>query len=62
VQYGPGGQKFAADANAILQSLYAGQIDTAEAQTQLTEAAENDLTLIGESTTPEASPEASPAS
>jgi multiple sugar transport system substrate-binding protein len=56
VQYGPGGQKFSADANAVLQSLYAGQIDTAEAQTQLNEAAENDLTLIGESATPEASP------
>jgi multiple sugar transport system substrate-binding protein len=56
VQYGPGGQKFAADANAVLQSLYAGQIDTAEAQAQLTEAAENDLTLVGESASPEASP------
>jgi multiple sugar transport system substrate-binding protein len=56
VQYGPGGQKFAADANSILQSLYAGQIDTAEAQAQLTEAAENDLTLIGEAASPEASP------
>lgn len=56
VQYGPGGQKFAADANAILQSLYAGQIDTAEAQAQLTEAAENDLTLTGESASPEATP------
>lgn len=62
VQYGPGGQKFAADANAILQSLYAGQIDTTEAQAQLTEAAENDLTLIGESASPDASPDASPAS
>lgn len=46
VQYGPGGQKFAADANAILQSLYAGQIDTAEAQAQLTTVAEQDLTLV----------------
>lgn len=56
VQYGPGGQKFAADANAVLQSLYAGQIDTAEAQTQLTEAATNDLTLGGGMASPEASP------
>ena len=55
VQFGPGGQKFRDDANAILQSLFAGQIDTAEAQTQLAQAAENDLTLVGEAT-PEASP------
>lgn len=59
VQYGPGGQKFAADANAILQSLYAGQIDTAEAQAQLVEAAKNDLTLGADGAT---SPEATPAS
>jgi multiple sugar transport system substrate-binding protein len=45
VQYGPGGQKFNDDANAVLQNLYAGQIDTATAQQQLVEAANNDLTL-----------------
>lgn len=45
VQYGPGGQKFNDDANAVLQNLYAGQIDTATAQEQLVEAANNDLTL-----------------
>ncbi len=60
VQYGPGGQKFSADANAVTQSLFAGQIDTAEAQTQLTEAAKNDLTLVSGGGM--ASPEASPAS
>lgn len=56
VQYGPGGQKFAADANAVTQSLFAGQIDTAEAQTQLTEAAKNDLTLVSGAASPAASP------
>src|SRR5690606_8182332 len=56
VQYGPGGQNFSADANAILQSLFAGQIDTAEAQAQLVQAAHDDLTLVGESASPEASP------
>jgi len=56
VQYGPGGQQFSADANAVLQSLFAGQIDTTEAQAQLVQAAEEDLTLVGESASPEASP------
>jgi multiple sugar transport system substrate-binding protein len=56
VQYGPGGQQFEADANAILQSLFAGQIDTAEAQAQLVQAARDDLTLVGEVASPEASP------
>lgn len=60
VQYGPGGQQFSADANAILQSLFAGQIDTTEAQAQLVQAAEDDLTLVGESSSPEA--DATPAS
>jgi multiple sugar transport system substrate-binding protein len=46
-QYGPGGQKFNDDAVAVLQNLYAGQIDTAEAQQQLVDAANNDLTLTG---------------
>jgi hypothetical protein len=45
VQYGPGGQKFTDDANAVMQNLYAGQIDTATAQQQLVEAAQADLTL-----------------
>jgi multiple sugar transport system substrate-binding protein len=45
VQYGPGGQQFAEDANSVLQLLYAGEIDTTEAQTRLVEAAENALDL-----------------
>ncbi|MBA2276178.1 MAG: ABC transporter substrate-binding protein [Chloroflexia bacterium] len=45
VQYGPGGQKFNDDANAVLQNLFAGQIDTAAAQQQLVEAATADITL-----------------
>jgi len=45
VQYGPGGQTFATDANAVLQSLFAGQIDVTEAQAQLVTAAENNITL-----------------
>jgi multiple sugar transport system substrate-binding protein len=57
VQYGPGGQNFSADANAVLQSLFAGQIDTAEAQAQLVQAAQDDLTLVGETASPAASPE-----
>jgi multiple sugar transport system substrate-binding protein len=53
VQYGPGGQKFNDDANAILQSLYAGQVDTTEAQAQLTTVADEDLTLGTGTATPE---------
>lgn len=45
VQYGPGGQQFATDANAALQSLFAGQIDTAEAQAQIVTAAESNITF-----------------
>jgi ABC-type glycerol-3-phosphate transport system substrate-binding protein len=45
VQYGPGGQTFQTDANAVLQSLFAGQIDVATAQTQLVEAGNNNITL-----------------
>jgi multiple sugar transport system substrate-binding protein len=45
VQYGPGGQAFNEDATSILESLFAGQIDTAEAQVQLVEAATTNLTL-----------------
>jgi multiple sugar transport system substrate-binding protein len=62
VQFGPGGLKFRDNANAIIQSLYAGQIDTAEAQAQLTQTAEADLTLIGEAASPSASPDGTPAS
>jgi multiple sugar transport system substrate-binding protein len=47
VQYGPGGQTFATDANAVLQSLFAGQFDVAEAQAQLVTAAETNITLGG---------------
>lgn len=47
VQYGPGGQTFATDANAALQSLFAGQIDVAEAQTQIVTAAQNNIELTG---------------
>ncbi len=45
VLYGPGGQTFASDANAVLESLFAGQIDVAEAQVQLVAAAENNIML-----------------
>ena len=45
VQYGPGGQTFATDANAVLQRLFAGEIDVTEAQAQLVVAAETNLTL-----------------
>lgn len=47
VQYGPGGQAFATDANAALQSLFAGQIDVAEAQAQIVTAAQNNIKLEG---------------
>lgn len=47
VQYGPGGQTFATDADAVLQSLFAGQFDVAEAQAQLVTAAETNITLGG---------------
>jgi multiple sugar transport system substrate-binding protein len=45
VQYGPGGQTFATDANAVLQSLFAGTIDLPTAQQQLYDAAVNNITL-----------------
>ena len=45
VQYGPGGQTFATDANAVLQSLFAGQIDVAEAQQALVEAGTKNIKL-----------------
>lgn len=45
VQYGPGGQTFAVDANSVLESLFAGQIDVTEAQAQIVAAAESNITL-----------------
>ncbi|MEJ7840000.1 MAG: sugar ABC transporter substrate-binding protein [Thermomicrobiales bacterium] len=45
VLYGPGGQTFTTDANAVLQSLFAGSIDVTEAQAQLVTAAQNNITL-----------------
>ena len=45
VQYGPGGQTFQTDANAVLQSLFAGTIDVATAQQQLVEAGNSNITL-----------------
>jgi multiple sugar transport system substrate-binding protein len=45
VQYGLGGQKFSQDANAVLESLFAGQIDVAEAKAQLVTVAQTDIQL-----------------
>lgn len=45
VQYGLGGQKFAQDANAVLESLFAGQIDVEEAKAQLVTVAQTDIQL-----------------
>lgn len=47
VQYGPGGQTFATDANAALERLFAGSVDVAEAQAQLVTAAQNNIQLTG---------------
>lgn len=44
-QFGPGGQKFIADADSILQSLFAGQVSTKEAQAQLVTVGNSDITL-----------------
>ncbi len=41
----PVDRTFATDANAVLQSLFAGQIDVAEAQAQIVAAAESNITL-----------------
>jgi multiple sugar transport system substrate-binding protein len=46
VQYGPGGMTFESDANAVLQALFAGQVDVAEAQQQLFDAATKNITLV----------------
>jgi len=45
-QFGPGGQKFISDADSILQSLFAGQVDTKEAQAQLVTVGNQDITLV----------------
>ena len=45
VQYGPGGQAFATDANAALQSLFAGTLDVAGAQAAIVEAANSNITF-----------------
>jgi 2-hydroxychromene-2-carboxylate isomerase len=45
VQYGLGGQKFAQDANAVLESLFAEQIDVEEAKAQLVTVAQTDIQL-----------------
>jgi multiple sugar transport system substrate-binding protein len=42
-QYGVGGQQFMNDSNAILQSLFAGQVDVATAKQQIVDAANNDI-------------------
>ncbi len=44
-QFGPGGQKFFDDANAILQSVFAGETDTATAASEMAEKAKADITL-----------------
>jgi multiple sugar transport system substrate-binding protein len=46
VQYGPGGGTFESDANAVLQSLFAGQIDVPAAQKQLQDAAVKNIKLV----------------
>ncbi|MGC4192737.1 MAG: ABC transporter substrate-binding protein [Thermomicrobiales bacterium] len=48
VQYGPGGQKFQQDADAILQSLWAGQIEPDAALQQVYDTAVSDITLTGQ--------------
>jgi len=45
VLYGPGGQKFAGDANAALQSLWAGQIDTEACKQEMVDAANTDINI-----------------
>lgn len=47
VQYGPGGQKFAGNASAALQSLWAGQIDVATCKQQIVDAANSDINIGG---------------
>ncbi len=45
LQYGPGGQAFATDANAALDLLFAGTLDVAGAQAALVEAANSNITF-----------------
>ncbi len=47
VVYGPGGQKFAGNASAALQSLWAGQIDVPAAKQQMVDAANSDINIGG---------------
>jgi multiple sugar transport system substrate-binding protein len=47
VQYGPGGQKFAGNASAALQSLWAGQIDVETCKQQIVDAANSDINIGG---------------
>jgi len=51
--FGPGGQQFVTDANAILEALFAGQDDVASALTKIQAAGEKDLHPTG-GATPEA--------
>jgi multiple sugar transport system substrate-binding protein len=46
-QFGPGTNRFVEDANAVLQSLFADQIDVEEAKQQLVQRAQEDITLVG---------------
>lgn len=46
VQYGPGGMTFESDANSILESLFAGQIDVPAAQQQMFDAATKNIKLV----------------
>ncbi len=45
-QYGVGGQQFLNDANGVLQSLFAGQIDVATAKQQIVDFANSDITVL----------------
>ena len=44
-QYGVGGQKFMTDTNAILQALFADQVDVETAKQQIVDAANSDITV-----------------
>jgi multiple sugar transport system substrate-binding protein len=51
-QFGPGSNRFNSDANSIIQALFAGEIDVAEAKDQLVQKAEEDIQLAGSGATP----------
>ena len=53
-QFGPGSLRFNEDANAILQSLFAGETEVADAREQMVQKAQEDITLAGEAATPAA--------